>query len=249
MTIVRAPRRSARGSYPRSVRQDASATAFAGTDPRVNLRTTVLGRSPARTVWGNRLRMNTLRFRPADMRVAASRSTWCRRCPAPPPATTTTRNREGSRVAAATPTSRSFVLASLRALHLDPEAPPPAHRRSRVRSLTARAPNPPPHTIRRPLDMPFHVRLLIGQCPSDPTTTPKGLLKGSGSASSATDKSSTRLLGTARVRSRARQRRGRSPQAPCATSRPITNKSELFVAAPHPMHGRPRLTGAPQGNR
>ena len=80
--------------------QDASATAFAGTEPRVILRTTVLGRSPARTVWGNRLRMNTLRFRPTHVRVAASRSTWCRRVlhhpPRPPPPLT------GSRVAAAT---------------------------------------------------------------------------------------------------------------------------------------------------
>jgi hypothetical protein len=61
--------------------RDASATASAGTDPRVILRTTVSGRSPACTVWGNRLRLNTLRFRPAHVRVAASRSTWCRRVP------------------------------------------------------------------------------------------------------------------------------------------------------------------------
>src|SRR6266540_3730606 len=41
--------------------------------------------------------------------------------------TTTTSEVTGRRLAAATPASRSFVLAALRALHLDPGAPPPAH--------------------------------------------------------------------------------------------------------------------------
>ena len=88
MNVARVPRRSARGTT-RARSQDASATASAGTDPRVVLRTTVHRRSSACTVWGNHLRMNTLRFRPADVRVADSRSTWCRRVlhhpPRPPP--------------------------------------------------------------------------------------------------------------------------------------------------------------------
>src|SRR2546429_6809552 len=92
MTTARGPLADRLEELPAPRSQDASATAFAGTDPRVNLRTTVSGWSPARTVWGNRLRVNTLRFRPAHVRVAASRSTWCRRGlhhrPRPPPPAT-----------------------------------------------------------------------------------------------------------------------------------------------------------------
>ena len=103
--------------------------------------------------------MNTLRFRPAHVRVAASRSTWCRRIPHHPTAPTTT-GPPGSRVAAATPASRSFVLASLRALHLDPRAPTPAQPAAKPRPTRRAQHHPDPATPR--VDKPFHIRLPAG---------------------------------------------------------------------------------------
>ena len=72
------------------------------------------------SVWGNFLRIDTLRFRPAYMRVAEARSTigWrVRRAPEP-----VHRPRQpGKRRSSRHSKSRSFVLASLWALHLDLE--------------------------------------------------------------------------------------------------------------------------------
>ena len=137
---ARGARRSARGTT-RARSQDASATASAGTDPRVVLRTTVPGRSSACTVWGNHLRMNTLRFRPAHVRVADSRSPWCRRVlhhpPRPPP---TRPARRGARVSSRHPT------------------PTPSRLPNNSSTRPAPWPDAPRNTITRPLDKPFHVR-------------------------------------------------------------------------------------------
>jgi hypothetical protein len=69
----------------------------------------------------------------------------------------------GVHVAAATPASRPFVLASLRALRLDPEAPSPAQfRLTTDQSLVSRAEKPIPTQVSRPLDMPFHISAATG---------------------------------------------------------------------------------------
>jgi hypothetical protein len=77
----------------------------------------------------------------------------------PPPQPTTTPHAAGSRVAAATPRSRSFVLAALRALHLDGGAPPPAPTSTTRRSDTSTR----PHTTNASVvDKPFHTNARSG---------------------------------------------------------------------------------------
>ena len=70
--------------------------------------------------------------------------------PSPRPQPTPTTGRRDD-VAAATPASRSFVLASLRALHLDPEAPTPAQRAAKPRTSGPARPTPQPTTQPTPL--------------------------------------------------------------------------------------------------
>ena len=62
-----------------------------------------------------------MRFRPANIRVAARRSTPLRRAQSPPP-DETHRARPAS-ISPGSSTSTSFVLAALRALHVDPSSP------------------------------------------------------------------------------------------------------------------------------
>ena len=81
----------------------------------------------ASQVRGTFLRIPALRFRPAYMRVAVRRPTKRWRVPSPRARGLhhLLSGRDG--VAAATaPASSSFVLAALRALQLDPQAPSPA---------------------------------------------------------------------------------------------------------------------------
>jgi len=112
----------------------------------------------ARLVRGTFLRIADMRFRSAYISVAVSRSTDRRRI---------VESSEPDHhlvvgpvrwLAAATPASRPFVLASLRALRLDPEAPPPAHfRLATDQSLVSRAQKPISTQVSRPLDKPFHI--------------------------------------------------------------------------------------------
>jgi hypothetical protein len=81
--------------------------------------------------------------------------------PKTPPTRTTTRI-TGRRVAAATPTSRSFVLAALRALHLDPGAPPPAQPTTTAEAPLRRATKPNTTTPHHSLDKPFHTNARSG---------------------------------------------------------------------------------------
>ena len=95
----------------------------------------------------------------AYISLAASPPAAARRMAEPSTAPHPTTRGAGGDLAAATPASRSFVLASLRALHLDPRAPPPAQQQPRPEPPVRRGQTPthPPSTDT--LDKPFHISL------------------------------------------------------------------------------------------
>src|SRR5439155_25912489 len=96
-----------------------------------------------RSVWGNSLRNALLRHQRAYISLAASPPATARRMAEP---STAAHPATGERVAAATPASRSFVLASLRALHLDPGDPAACSTTTRRRTTGSARPNTnPPH--------------------------------------------------------------------------------------------------------
>jgi hypothetical protein len=132
---------------------------FAGTDPRDYSRTAVSRRSSASAVWGYRLRMSKLRFRSAHMRVAVSRSTWCRALRTPPPAHPPQPG--ASAIAAATPASRTVRPRSAAgAAFLTPGSRRLLNPSNQAPDLPVRrAPKPFSTTPRDPLDKPFHMRI------------------------------------------------------------------------------------------
>jgi hypothetical protein len=78
--------------------------------------------------------------------------------PSPRPSPTAGTGAAGGRLAAATPASRSFVLASLRALRLDPRAPDACSFSPRRRTpLVRRALQAMPQRSADALDKPFHI--------------------------------------------------------------------------------------------
>ena len=117
------------------------------------------GNAVAKLVRGTFLRIADMRFRSAYISVAVSRSTDRRRI-----VETSELDRrhpseaDWGRWADATPASRPFVLASLRALRLDPEAPPAAHSSSTTdQPVVGHAPKTIPTHWMRPLDKPLHI--------------------------------------------------------------------------------------------
>jgi len=86
--------------------------------------------------------------------------------PSPRPSPTAGTGAAGGRLAAATPASRSFVLASLRALHLDPRAPDACSFSPRRRTpLVRRALQAMPQRSADALDKPFHISAVRTHAP------------------------------------------------------------------------------------